>query len=345
MKLSQMVCLPAILLMTLAAFGPAEAKTLAEKILANEFSTTKEQGVRDEIMAAVGDSLWNRRFDELEAMAAAFHARDARTPSGLWKLNYFYEGLRRFQKYMPRDPDRQIDGWLAAKPESAAAHIGYAVMTLEQAWEIRGTGYASTVEPENWKPFHDAVERAGQHLMEYKAIADGDPHWYDAMLEVATLQSWDDAAFDALLHEGLDKEPLYYDLYFHATNRNLPKWGGSAEKVEVLARDALTRTRATEGSALYARIYWSADGGHYRGRLFKDSAVDWEEMRAGVDDVLARYPDQWNINNFARFACLAQDADKTYELIARIAGEPDPAVWGYGSLFERCKSWSTPTGG
>jgi hypothetical protein len=340
MKLSQIAYLPALLLTALVAVGPAEAQTLAEKVLANDFVATAEQGVRDEIMTAVGDSLWNRRFDELEAMAAAFRARDARTPSGLWKLNYFYEGLRRFQKYMPRDPDPQIDGWLAAKPESVAAHIGYAVMTLQQAWEIRGEGYASTVEPEDWKPFHNAVERARKHLMQYKAIADGDPHWYDAMLEVATLQNWDDAAFDALLREALDKEPLYYDFYFHAANRNLPKWGGSAEKVEELARDAVARTQAIEGAALYARIYWSANGSQ-----FEESEVDWKEMRKGIDDVLARYPDQWNINNFARFACLAHDEDKTYELIARMAGEPDPAVWGYGSLFERCKRWSKPTGG
>jgi hypothetical protein len=59
-------------------------------------------------------------------------------------------------------------------------------------------------------------------------------------------------------------------------------------------------------------------------------------MKKGIDDVLARYPDAWNLNNFARFACLRGDKEKTAELIRRIGPEPMMQVWQARRNYERC---------
>lgn len=319
---------------------PVVARTLAESILSDQYSPRDEYAAREDIMAAVQDSLWNRRFEELEAMADAFRTQKVRTPSGRWRLSLFYAGLSRFQESMPENAQSLVDAWIAAYPQSSAAHIGYAVMLLSEAWTLRGKGFASTVDDSAWEPFHATVEHARKYLMAHKALAAGDPHWYVAMAEIATIQGWPDAEFDALLREAFDREPSYTDTYFEATNRNLPKWGGNAEKVERFAREAVDRTKATEGFGLYARIYFSAWNSQYGEDLFEESAIDWTTMSKGIDDVLARYPSQWNINHFAYFACLAGDYGKALDLMERIEYQPMTHIWGGWLSYFRCKWWA-----
>jgi hypothetical protein len=137
---------------------------------------------------------------------------------------------------------------------------------------------------------------------------------------------------------------VYYSTYFEITNRNLPKWGGTADKVDRVAREAVERTRATDGTGLYARIYWFAYNGQYSDDLFEDSAVDWTEMSQGMDDILARYPSQYNINHFAHFACLAGDYSKARELMARIKYQPMIELWGGLFSYYSCKLWAELTG-
>ena len=337
MTLKKFVGLLAVLAVAVLGGDPAAARTLAERILAPGYAPTEEASAREDIIAAVGDSLWNERFDELETMAEVFRRDKVKTPSGRWRLSVFYEGLRLYQERTEMDDKSPIHDWIAAYPGSATARIGYAVMLVEEAWRIRGKGFASSVDDENWEPFYEMVERAHTVLMEHKQLAAGDPHWYATMAEVATLQGWDDYRFDALLREAMDRELTYTDTYFEAGNRALPKWHGSAKKLEKLARYVLERTRAIEGSALYTRIYWSAANSGYKDALFEKSAVEWAEMSKGMDDILARHPSQWNINHFAHFACLAGDYEKALALMARIRDQPMTELWGGAPSYYACK--------
>ena len=59
--------------------------------------------------------------------------------------------------------------------------------------------------------------------------------------------------------------------------------------------------------------------------------------------MLKAFPDQWNINNFAKFACIARDREKAKELIDQVSGDPIPDAWGDGTIFENCKDWATLT--
>lgn len=63
-------------------------------------------------------------------------------------------------------------------------------------------------------------------------------------------------------------------------------------------------------------------------------------MKRGIADVLKRYPDQWNINNFAHFACLAGDRDETAKLTARVT-DSIPEAWANdATLLARCREWA-----
>ncbi len=63
-------------------------------------------------------------------------------------------------------------------------------------------------------------------------------------------------------------------------------------------------------------------------------------MKLGIDDVISVYPDQWNINNFALFSCLAKDKEMTGKLINMIQGEPIIKVWRDPKFFDYCKSFN-----
>lgn len=331
------------LVAALPGFVAADS-TYADWLLSDRYASYSEHSTRQDIFAAVEDSLWNKRFDKLEALAQKFRREKSRTPSGLWKLSFFYEGVKRFYRGASSsgstDPEGTIKSWLNAYPNSATSHIAYAAMLNARAWEVRGTGYVSTVPKEAWKPLKEVVERAFVALQQSKEVAASDPQWYTEMAEIATFQDWPIDKFSALIDEALDREPLYFDTYFAAVNRYLPKWGGNADMVERFARAAVERTREAEGSALYARIYWSASGGQYRDDLFEDSLADWAEMSRGIDDVVAKYPDRWNLSHFAYFACLAGDYAKALDLMNRVQGDVLTEPWGGWFGYYRCRWWA-----
>ena len=92
---------------------------------------------------------------------------------------------------------------------------------------------------------------------------------------------------------------------------------------------------------MYARIYWFASQREFDNDLFRGSKAMWPKMKAGFDDVIRRYPDAWNLNHYAKFACLAGDRSKTREVLAKLPGEPIASAWEPASLLAECRRWSS----
>lgn len=286
-------------------------------------------------------------FAELDRLAGKYRAEEARTGSGLWKRTMFYGGLyvargseEPYDDAFLRTVEKKFLRWAEQNPESTAARIGYATTLVDHAWFFRGTGPGSRVPPEAWKPFRDYLAKARQYLLDHKQVAGIDPQWYDIMLVIAKGENWSLLAFQRLVDEAVAAHPYFYEIYFRAIDFLLPKWHGDLALIEEFATFAVEKTREKEGVGMYARVYWYASQAQFGTELFADTRVVWDRMAAGIDDVLARYPDQWNINNFAYFSCLARDREKASELIARIEGPPIPSVWGYDdAAFGECQGW------
>ncbi len=279
----------------------------------------------------------------LEQLSNRFRREKTRTGSGVWKLTVFYSA---FSLLVPKTADdvegwqglhQFLDKWEKEFPDSPTPHIVRSILYVERAWKIRGSGLARQVKKENWKPFREKIREARNLLLEKKDILQEDPHWWVVMGIVARAEAWPEEKFMKILQKGMKKYPGYYQMYFSAVNYLSPLWYGNSEKIESFARFATENTRDKEGNALYARIYWYASDAAFQGRLFGNSKVDWETMRLGIDDVLRTYPDQWNINNFAFFACAAKDKQKTRELIERI-DKPLKEAWR--GNYRRCRKWA-----
>lgn len=289
-------------------------------------------------------------FGKLEQMHREYLGKKSRTPSGLWRLTLFYSGIEGVLDDARRSPfreqqfathERRLQRWLKRYPTSPAPLIVHALLLGERGWAYRGSGYAHAVSPEAWEPFYRHIGMSRRYLEEHKAVAAEDPRWYQAMLQTARAEGWEREAYDKLLDEALKREPLYYQTYFEALENLLPKWHGDAGEIERFARDAVKRTSAREGRGMYARIYWFASQTEFGNDLFKKSLAAWPQMKAGFEDVLARYPDPWNLNNYAKFACLAADKATAKSLLERIGTAVVREAWEPPSLRQQCAAWAS----
>lgn len=322
---------------------------------AQERDAIDEAQERDAIKVNVYALFFKKEFEKLENLSTEYRTLQSRTSSGIWHLGLYYNGISLiFKKEYKeegiwQDLEQRAAGWIARYPQSASAHLAYATMLLNRAWGLRGNDYARNVEPENWAPFRQYAEEARVYLEKHKGVASIDPYWYELMTSVALAQGWSEQEYAKLMSEAFAREPLYYENYFSAILYYLPVWYGDIMSIEKFARYALEKTKDQEGSGIYARIYWYAADNHFGNKLFSESLVDWGTMKKGIDDVLKRYPNRWNVNHFASFACMARDKEKTAELIGRMEGGPlkfawrareTGKAWRSIEIFERCKAWA-----
>ncbi|RNJ43373.1 hypothetical protein B5V01_19420 [Mesorhizobium erdmanii] len=280
---------------------------------ANADEIEDREGIRGTVRVAFLDG----NFKKLDAIAEEYRDSKARTASGLWKLTTFYSTfdiLAWYPTYGEQSLDRfeqQAKKWIDEAPESKSAYIAYAILLYRHAFFVRGNGYASSVAPENWPVFRKYLNEAHRQLAASKAFASSDPHWYATMLNVATGEYWPEPEFDALLDEAAGREPYYYEIYFAAIIRKAPQWGGSLDDVAELIDHAVQLTKPQDGVGFYARGYWYAMDQYLGRKMFRDSQTYWAKIKAGFEDLVKQYPDEWNLNAYARFACISLDAEAT----------------------------------
>ncbi|MES2316671.1 MAG: hypothetical protein V4631_04185 [Pseudomonadota bacterium] len=84
---------------------------------------------------------------------------------------------------------------------------------------------------------------------------------------------------------------------------------------------------------MYARLHWSGQSVD----MFADGQTDWPRMKAGFMVLMKDYPDSWNRNNYAKFACRAKDWATTDEQIKLIGPNVIQAAWN--ERYDYCKYW------
>ena len=318
-------------------------------IIAGQAKAATELEQRAAIAASTLQSFLANDFDQLESVSRAYRTDRSRTASGLWNLSLFYAGIEEAIENQTKGQERDASfdaieektrKWVQDFPDSPTGHIAHSLALIHRAWTHRGNRYASNVSPEAWAQFKRYIAMARENLESFKAVASVDPKWYETMLLIARAENWDRGEFNALLNEALEREPLFYQTYFGALEYLLPKWHGNIQEIEDFAQDAAERTREREGLSIYARIYWYASQSQFKNDIFNNSLVEWSQMKLGFEDLIRRYPDAWNLNNYARFACLAGDKPKTMELWKRIESTVVAEAWVPISLKQQCAEWA-----
>lgn len=287
------------------------------------------------------------RFEELSALAKRYLQGEDKTPSGVWKLAVLDKALESLEAGNPDDlpaVHEKLQHWVKNQPDSASAYLAYAQYLAQVAWTHRSdeADDNSQDDDDNARPvFYTYLDKERDYLLAHRKVAAKDPRWYEAMIRIGVYEQWNGDDFAALLTEATHQFPYYYPLYDAALAYTQPKWNGSIEEMDAFIEQAVATTAKKYKSSLYARLYWSLSQTDYGSRLFDETAANWPKMSQAMEELVAQYPDQWNINNFAHFACMAGDREKTRELINRI--RPAPMLQGWDndqSSFDQCKQWS-----
>lgn len=336
MKIKTMAAYRILLLLLIGIGGPATA--------AESFSTLPELAARQEIIHQAEALYDARNFQEIDARSNEYIEQSTRTPSGVWVSGIFGYGIQ--QAVLNPRPgsvedwdalEHEVLQWTKNRSDSSMARIMYAQVIVARAWSIRGSKYASEVPENAWKPFRDQLIRAQQYLEGEKGIASRDPTYYSLQLNIAKGLGGDSLLAKTIFDDGMNHFPGFYPMYFGMLEYLLPKWHGSPGEIERFAREATQRARNIEGEGMYARIYWYAAQIDFDDALFWTSFARWEQMRLGFEDVISRYPDQWNIQNFSHFACQAGDAKTLSKLLMRIERPIIEEAWTGSTSFQVCE--------
>ena len=291
----------------------------------------EEMAERNQIRNEAIGLIYQENFAEIELRTATYRDRQERTSSGLWKLSVFYTGLRSALSGDIKNEARWtakneiVNRWIQAYPTSPSAHLMKVNLLTDRAWEYRGTASAPDTPPENWVGYNKYILEARQYLSDKKSLMFNDPYWYQLMLiPGSSLLEKEYSSGSKLIGEAHQRFPTYYEFYFKALGYSQVQWrghlgdygSGGLDTIDKLIAESTAASFSTDGNGMYARMYWylSSLRGDNIFKYPKMTHLDWNKMKEGMDDVLKQYPDDWNITNFMKFACLAGDQQKTIEL-------------------------------
>lgn len=115
-------------------------------------------------------------------------------------------------------------------------------------------------------------------------------------------------------------------------------WGSDYRRIEAFANTVFLRTKDVEGASVYARLYELGSPILHHKQAFDLGAVNWDRMKAGYERIRTDYPQPWNVNQFAYFACIAGDLDTLSKLVPEVEKAIVREVWGSPVLYEHCKA-------
>ena len=279
-------------------------------------------------------------MDQLERWCAELIRDKTRDLDGRWTIDAYHNG---FDTYVWRTQGEatqtafdRVTLWKTRHPDSACAPIVEADFNFALALRELYSGYMSH---EDMKHARNTLAEAERLLDAAQALAVVNPEWYAQKIHLA--QQRNGAPHESMRYfaEGLKRHPDYFASAFSMVLHFLPRNGGDWDDVENFATLAAQASQATQKQSLYARVYWyvsQVEGNP--GKMFRSTKVQWRKMRAGFDELMEMWPKSgWNLNNYAAFACRAEDAE-TYGRLRRSIGEQNyfPQAWGAQANIPAC---------
>jgi hypothetical protein len=289
-----------------------------------------ELQIRKAHLDEIEQHITQRDFAWLDATERKWRVERARTASGTWKLQLFYNGMwylgRMNRSAGCNDPaEAMLAQWRKHSPSSPAPFIASAQRLLDRAWCHRGSGPARTVPDQSWKPFHHYVNEAHEMLVQHRSMASTDPQYYAVLASIYVADARPAAEFATLIKEATARHADYGPFYFQAFRYFQPQWFGSYEDEDALAKLAVRLTRAKERSSMFARIYWHAMECHC---LPPPGAMDIGTLAMGMNDLAQLYPDPWSIAHMAKMSCaIRQGGMARHYFLSLPSGDAGQDAW------------------
>ncbi len=284
-------------------------------------------------------------FAQLEKIVEQNRTERGLFVGGGWKNNAFFNALGDPpHEGEINDSDykfhiRRIEKWIAAYPQSAAARIALARVYTNYASFARGEGEGDTVSKRQWELHGERAALAKDALLAAARLKERDPHWYEAMQQVAFREGWDNAHARELLDQAVAFEPGYYHYYREYADYLKPQWYGKPGEIPAFAEEASSRLPEPDGSILYFRIV-SSLACNCPPEIAELPRVSLPKIKDGYANVQRLYGfSNLNANRFAILAVNLKDKSSAQQAFASIANM-DPGVWGGPRTFESARAWA-----
>lgn len=219
--------------------------------------------------------------------------------------------------------------WRRAYPGSSLPALMEAMAFEEWAWSARGGGYANSVSGAGWLWFAARVEMAATSLREAPASASQTPLWYTLSIDIGIDQAKKLAQMRAIFDEGAARFPDYLPLYSAMLRVLQPRWYGSYLDTDRFINAQYAKAAPRTGFQMYARLYWiDAEISGDDVDIFTDGSADWNSMKTGFQQLVARYPrSDYVLNVFANFACRSGDKPEYAALRSQLASRFSASAW------------------
>ena len=311
-----------------------------------------EIAARENLKQTVHEFYDRSDFAALERLAGDLRSSGARTPSGVAKLSVYYAALHDIAASIGPGDDKgwqrfsvKLAGWQGQFTDQPTAAIAQVIALKSYAWSLRPRLIVQEAATGDDARFLAALNNARSVLDANRAVASADPQFYVLRAQLATALGEAPDQLMALTAEGRQKFPGYAAIDFSGLDYFATGDGAKAPGTEEAARiEAYVRTASADvpdEDERYARLYWHAYQLVYGDDLFRRSRADWPRMRVGMSAIAAHFPDAWNLNQFAYFACLAGDRDTTRRLLAEVSDPPPLQIWQSRAVLDGCRQWAS----
>lgn len=299
----------------------AEAFADTPMCKANDWPTFADTKHRVDMLMANDEA-----FDLLERAEREVGFSRERFPTGEYRFEAWFLSMDGFYRAWGPRAKAIATAW-AARNKEGYAPLAQALAAHNEGRTVRGGGYASTVSPEQWAIYFQKLAEADGFLDTASPKLRQMAPWHVVKLRLAFESGGKTADPVEAFKRATDQWPDFLPIYTVTMYYSQPKWGGSWEEVDAVARRAMQKAQSGK-AGMYALVYErnqrvNRDPNY----TLRDTKVDWDLMKRGFREVEEKMP--WMTFGFAGLACQMRDREEAHRLYAVMdkrnpQANPDP---------------------
>ncbi|XLZ70480.1 hypothetical protein ABT364_00510 [Massilia sp. SR12] len=219
--------------------------------------------------------------------------------------------------------------WRQQAPDSLAGAMVEAIYWRAYASQLR-LGAIGQMPKEAMDFYQEQLGFGKARLQQVKEQANACPLWHSLNISLQLEGAVSNRSAARAYLDAVQVFPNDPQIHFAMAHAYSPRRGGSLVQFDQFARRAVFFTRAVEGGAMYARLYWREDGNGSDAIQFREQRglPEWRMVKSGFEDLLQRNPnDLRGRNKFASFACRANDRATYHKLRQELGERIVPELW------------------
>lgn len=244
-------------------------------------------------------------YDEIERVARQLQSTNAASVKGNPYLGAFFDGLCGGTE-TANDALPRVAAWRRARPDSDLARVAAVQIWTNEAWRIRGGGYANTITPDMSAKMDTALGHAFGNLKAWPKTAFNSPLAFMVAMNWGQLSGVGRPFLDGAFQAGTARFPSYLPLYATRANLLLPRWFGEPGEWESMAKKRADALGGEAGDIFYARVVWRLTQDF--GDLSKESSFSYARVQRGLAALQRKRPNSLSVSS-ARLAFALDKSD------------------------------------